>query len=84
MQGYHAMANSRPGSCEKPIFSHNFHPNIVTLHDRREFEGRLWITMEYVDGTDAAELFKAGGALDAGLGISLVRGAGTALDYAWG
>lgn len=30
--------------------------NIVALHDRGEFEGRLWITMEYVDGTDAPEL----------------------------
>src|ERR1700722_9378090 len=31
-----------------------WHPNIVGLHDRGEFEGQLWITMDYVDGTDAA------------------------------
>lgn len=31
-----------------------FHPNIVGVHDRGEFEGQLWIAMDYVPGTDAA------------------------------
>lgn len=31
-----------------------FHPNIVGVHDRGEFDGQLWIAMDYVDGTDAA------------------------------
>lgn len=53
------------------------------VHDRGEFEGRQWITMEYVDGTDAAELLKADGPLDPALALELVAGAGTALDYAW-
>ncbi|MDT7756725.1 MAG: serine/threonine protein kinase, bacterial, partial [Mycobacterium sp.] len=35
-----------------------WHPHIVGLHDRGEFEGRLWITMDYVEGTDAAQLLK--------------------------
>jgi serine/threonine protein kinase len=35
-----------------------WHPHIVGLHDRGEFEGRLWITMDYVDGTDAAQMLK--------------------------
>ncbi len=39
--------------------------------------------MEYIDGTDAAELLKADGPLDPALALSLVAGAGTALDYAW-
>ncbi|WP_307856903.1 protein kinase domain-containing protein [Mycolicibacter acidiphilus] len=59
------------------------HPNIVTLHDRGEFEGRLWITMEYIDGTDASELVKADGPLDLDLAIQLVDAAAAALDYAW-
>ncbi len=58
------------------------HPNIVTLHDRGEFESRLWITMEYVDGTDASELLKAG-PLDTDLALSLTAAAGAALDFAW-
>ena len=33
-----------------------WHPNIVSLHDRGEFEDRLWLSMDYVDGTDAAQL----------------------------
>ena len=33
-----------------------WHPNLVALHDRGEAEGRLWISMDYIDGPDAAEL----------------------------
>jgi serine/threonine protein kinase, bacterial len=36
-----------------------FHPHIVGVHDRGEFEGQLWITMDYVEGTDAGQLMKA-------------------------
>ncbi|MEP9415602.1 MULTISPECIES: protein kinase domain-containing protein [unclassified Gordonia (in: high G+C Gram-positive bacteria)] len=32
------------------------HPNIVDVYDRGEFDGQLWITMRYIEGTDAAEL----------------------------
>ncbi len=68
---------------EADLLAQLSHSNIVTLHDRGEFEGRLWITMEYVDGTDAAELLKSGGPLDTDLALSLVAAAGAALDYAW-
>ncbi|WP_139057962.1 serine/threonine-protein kinase [Tsukamurella pseudospumae] len=68
---------------EADLLAQLSHPNIVTLHDRGEFEDRLWITMEYVAGTDAAELLKADGPLDPDLAVQLVSGAGAALDYAW-
>ena len=68
---------------EADLLAQLSHSNIVTLHDRGEFEGRLWITMEYVEGTDASELLKAGGPVDADLALSLVGAAGAALDYAW-
>ena len=32
------------------------HPNIVTVHDRGECDGQLWIASQYVDGTDCAQL----------------------------
>ena len=32
------------------------HPNIVGVLDRGEFDGRLWISMDYVEGTDAGRL----------------------------
>lgn len=35
-----------------------WHPNLVTIHDRGEAEGRLWISMDFVDGFDAAELIR--------------------------
>lgn len=35
-----------------------WHPHIVGVLDRGEFDGRLWISMEYVDGTDAGRLVR--------------------------
>ena len=35
-----------------------WHPHIVGVHDRGEFDGHLWISMDYVEGTDAARLVK--------------------------
>ncbi|MEU7139310.1 bifunctional serine/threonine-protein kinase/ABC transporter substrate-binding protein [Nocardia sp. NPDC046473] len=32
------------------------HPNIVTVYDRGFDDGQLWISMQYVDGIDAADL----------------------------
>ena len=29
-----------------------WHPNIVAVHDRGEFDGQLWIAMDYVDGRE--------------------------------
>lgn len=33
-----------------------WHPHIVGIHDRGEYDRQLWISMDYVDGTDAARL----------------------------
>lgn len=35
-----------------------WHPHIVGLHDRGEFDGQLWIAMDYVDGTDAVRVLR--------------------------
>ncbi|SON63937.1 Serine/threonine-protein kinase PknF [Mycobacterium simulans] len=35
-----------------------WHPHIVGVLDRGEFNGRLWISMEYVDGADAGRLVR--------------------------
>lgn len=35
-----------------------WHPHIVGVHDRGEFDSRLWISMDYVEGTDAARLVR--------------------------
>ncbi|MFB8001010.1 serine/threonine-protein kinase [Nocardia sp. NPDC056000] len=36
------------------------HPNLVTIHDRGEQDGRLWIAMQYIAGTDLAGLLRQG------------------------
>ncbi|MCZ4552703.1 serine/threonine-protein kinase [Gordonia rubripertincta] len=62
-----------------------WHPNIVTVHDRGEFEGRLWISMDFVPGTDAAELlavYPKGVRPD--LALQMVTEVAAALDYAHG
>jgi serine/threonine protein kinase, bacterial len=61
-----------------------FHPHIVAVHDRGEFDGQLWIAMDYVEGTDAARLVKERyrngmSEVDVGAIIDAVAGA---LDYA--
>ena len=43
---------------EAAIVATLWHPNIVALHDRGEFDGQLWISMDFVDGTDAARLLR--------------------------
>ncbi len=35
-----------------------WHPHIVGVLDRGEFNGRLWISMDYVHGTDAGQLVR--------------------------
>lgn len=61
-----------------------WHPNIVGVHDRGDFDGHLWIAMDYVEGTDAAQLVKD--RYPAGLPISdvcaIVTAVADALDYA--
>jgi serine/threonine protein kinase, bacterial len=34
------------------------HPHIVAVYDRGEYEGQLWISMAYVEGTDAGRLLQ--------------------------
>jgi serine/threonine protein kinase, bacterial len=61
-----------------------WHPNIVAVHDRGEFEGHLWIAMDYVDGTDVAQLVKR--RYPTGMPVEdvceIVAAVAAALDYA--
>jgi serine/threonine-protein kinase len=43
---------------EADIASTLLHPHIVEVHDRGELEGRLWISMDYIDGTDANSMLQ--------------------------
>jgi serine/threonine-protein kinase len=61
-----------------------FHPHIVGVHDRGEYDGQLWITMDFVDGTDAGKLLRDnfGGGLPPEEVVQIVAGVAAALDYA--
>ncbi|OBK36662.1 hypothetical protein A5658_05680 [Mycobacterium sp. 1245111.1] len=57
------------------------HPNIVSIHRRGEFEGQLWIAMQFVDGTDANAALKAG-TMTPARAVHILREVAKALDYA--
>jgi serine/threonine protein kinase, bacterial len=61
-----------------------WNPHIVSIHDRGEFEGQLWIAMEYVDGNDAAELLyqRHPKGMPRYEVLEIVRAVADALDYA--
>ncbi|RRR42535.1 DUF3761 domain-containing protein [Mycolicibacter terrae] len=61
-----------------------FHPNIVGVHDRGEFDGQLWIAMDYVDGTDAARFIadRYPGGMPEGEALTVVGAIAEALDHA--
>ena len=69
---------------EADLASALWHPHIVSVHDRGEYNGQLWISMDFVDGQDSARLladrFPAGMPLDQVLRI--VTAVASALDYA--
>jgi len=69
---------------DTPVAANLRHPNIVEVHERGEFEGRLYVVMEYVEGINAVRLmadrFPAVSPADEVLAI--VTAIAGALDYA--
>jgi serine/threonine protein kinase len=49
------------------------HPNVCRVFDIGEFEGRLFLTMEYVDGEDLASLLRRIGRLPQSKGLEIAR-----------
>ena len=69
---------------EADLASTLWHPHIVGVHDRGEYDGQLWISMDFVNGRDAGHLlsqqFPAG--MPQQLVIEIVTAVAAALDYA--
>ena len=69
---------------EADIAATLWHPHIVGVHDRGEFDRQLWISMDYVDGTDAGQLqrdrYPEG--MPAAEVAEIVAAVADALDYA--
>ena len=57
------------------------HHNIVSIHRRGEFEGQLWIAMQFVDGTDADAALRAG-TMTPARAVYIIGQVAKALDYA--
>lgn len=57
------------------------HPNIVSIHQRGEFEGQLWIAMQFVDGTDANAALRVG-TMTPARAVHIIGEVAKALDYA--
>ncbi|MFD6220908.1 serine/threonine-protein kinase [Nocardia asteroides] len=55
------------------------HPNIVTVYDRGVENNQLWISMRYIDGSDAASLPAP---VDAARAVRIVAKTAAALDFA--
>ncbi len=69
---------------EADLASKLWHPHIVSVHDRGEYNGQLWISMDYVDGVDAGRLLAE--RYRAGMPVveveRIVAAVASALDYA--
>src|SRR5215468_10988552 len=68
---------------EADIAATLWHPHIVGVHDRGDFEGQIWISMDYVEGTDAAAMLRnyPHGMLR-GEVAQIIEAVAEALDYA--
>ncbi|OZC32280.1 serine/threonine-protein kinase [Gordonia polyisoprenivorans] len=58
------------------------HPGIVTVHDRGEANGHLWIALQLIDGTDLSEVLRTHGPMPAPEVARIVAAVADALDYA--
>lgn len=69
---------------EADLASTLWHPHIVGVHDRGQIDNQLWISMDYVDGWNAAEFMGARypGGMPVGTVLDIVTAVAGALDYA--
>src|SRR3954467_4719029 len=58
------------------------HPNVIPVYEAGEAEGRLFICMRWVDGTDLRTLIASEGRLELDRAISIVQQMAGALDAA--
>ena len=69
------------GSCARASCAAAFeHPNAVPIHDAGDVDGRLYLAMRYVEGSDLAVLLRSAGLLEPARAVRIcaqvARGAG--------
>ncbi len=69
---------------ETPIVANLHYRHIVEVHERGQFDGQLYIAMEYIEGTSAAQLMtdRFPAVSPAGEVLAMVTAIAGALDYA--
>lgn len=69
---------------ETDIAANLYHPHVLQVHDRGEFDGQLWIAMDYVNGSNAAQLMadRFPAVSPAGEVLAIVTAVAGALDHA--
>jgi serine/threonine protein kinase, bacterial len=69
---------------EADIAATLWHPHIVGVHDRGEFDGQIWISMDYVEGTDAGSMLRERypNGMPRAEVVAIVTAVAQALDYA--
>src|ERR1700739_2763623 len=69
---------------EADLAANLYHEHVVGIHDRGEYQGQLWISMDYVEGTDAAALLRT--QYPSGMPktdvVEIISAIADALDYA--
>jgi serine/threonine protein kinase len=55
------------------------HPNIVGVHDRGEYQDRLWISMDYIEGRYLEQAIKQEGPFAYPRALNIIRGVALAL-----
>jgi len=60
------------------------HPNLVTVYEIAEAEGRYYIAMKYISGGSLAEQLQPGKPLSLVKTLSIIQGVAAALDYIHG
>jgi streptogramin lyase len=58
------------------------HPNVVPIYDAGDVDGRLYLAMRLVDGTDLGSLLRAEGALEPARTVAICAQIASALDAA--
>lgn len=71
---------------QTPVAANLFHPHIVEVYERGQFEGQLYVAMEYVEGINAEQLIatRFPAVSPTGHVLSIVAAVAGALDYAHG
>ncbi len=69
---------------EADLASTLWHPHIVGVHDRGEYDDQLWLSMDFVDGHDAGHLLveRYAGGMPVDLVVEIVAATASGLDYA--